>query len=77
MLNDVCEYEQNEAPIVLDSSMSERSAYFDISTPEALPARYLEAFTKKSSLVLRMLENRLGKELLLQVSINTRSCPWG
>ncbi|XP_067931725.1 transcription initiation factor TFIID subunit 2-like [Watersipora subatra] len=67
MLSDVWEYEQNEAPIVLDSSNSKSSAYFDITIPQTLPSNYLDAFTKKSCLVLRMLENRLGKELLLQV----------
>lgn len=67
MLNDVCEYEQREAPIILDSSTRIGSAYFNVSRPETLPAKYLEAYTKKSCLVLRMLENRLGKELLLQV----------
>ena len=68
MLNDVCEYEQSEAPIILDSSATIGSAYFDITRPQTLPSNYIENFTKKSCLVLRMLENRLGKELLLQVS---------
>lgn len=67
MLYDVCTYEQTEAPIVLDASSTISKAYFDISKQVTLPANYLDAFSKKACLALRMLENRLGKELLLQV----------
>lgn len=69
MLTRVCEYEQTEAPIILDASTkTEKSrAYFDISSLQTLPAEYVEIFSQKSLLILRMLENTMGKELLLQV----------
>ena len=67
-LSEVCEYEQNVCPIILDSSNTLGQAYFDITSPQTLPSKYVEIFTKKSHLILRMMENRLGKELLLQVN---------
>jgi len=67
MLLDVCNYEQRETPIILDSSTTMSRSYFDINRPQTIPSEYVNVFTKKSCLVLRMLENRLGKELLLQV----------
>ena len=67
ILDEVCDYEQNEAAIILDASTTIGRAYFDINRPQTLPHAYLQTFIKKACLILRMLENRLGKELLLQV----------
>lgn len=41
--------------------------YFPIKNLHTLSPRYLEVMRKKAHLVIRMLEHRIGYELLLQV----------
>ncbi|XP_076029935.1 TATA-box binding protein associated factor 2 isoform X2 [Oratosquilla oratoria] len=50
-----------------DSQSSKDSFYFNIRNPHACSPRYAEMYYKKAHLVIRMLEFRIGQELLLQV----------
>ncbi|CAG2104136.1 unnamed protein product [Medioppia subpectinata] len=70
-LQDVIHYEQKYRGVVLDpshQSSSETNAfYFPIKHLHTISPLYDSAHHKKSYLVIRMLENYLGRELLLQV----------
>ncbi|CAM6031463.1 unnamed protein product, partial [Sphagnum compactum] len=70
-LQDVIEYEQKYRGVVLDpsnqSSSESNSFYFPINHLHTISPLYDKAHKKKSHLVIRMLENYLGRELLLQV----------
>lgn len=66
----VCSYEVEYGGVVLDSSGSEQPGvnfHFPVNHLHTLSPTFLEIVRKKAHLVIRMLENRLGKELLLQV----------
>lgn len=67
-LQDVCEYEGKVGGLVLDPVGKETSHHFSIKSPHTVSPKYLEVFVKKALLVIRMLEFRLGSELLLQVT---------
>lgn len=54
------------APPVRPTS-SEQGFYFPIRNLHTMSPRYLEVLRKKAHLVMRMLEHRIGQELLLQV----------
>lgn len=54
----------NPAPF---NHKSEEKFYFSIRNLHTLSPMYIEALYKKASLVMRMLEHRIGQELLLQV----------
>ncbi|XP_013417168.1 transcription initiation factor TFIID subunit 2 isoform X2 [Lingula anatina] len=65
----VQEYEQQVAGIVLDPSAQENSTaklYFPVNHPHTVSPRYQAMFERKAMLVIRMLEIRIGRELLLQ-----------
>lgn len=81
-LADVVKYEEEFGGIILDPSQvpssqptpfgSSRSSdnsnfYFPIRSLHTLSPKYLEVLKKKAHLVIRMLEHRIGQELLLQV----------
>ncbi len=70
-MQDVIEYEQKYRGVVLDpsnqSSSETNSFYFPIKHLHTISPLYDKAHKKKSYLVIRMLENYLGRELLLQV----------
>ena len=70
-LQDVIHYEQNYRGVVLDpsqqSSSETNSFYFPIKHLHTISPLYDKAHKKKSLLVIRMLEDYLGRELLLQV----------
>ncbi|OQR68760.1 transcription initiation factor TFIID subunit 2-like, partial [Tropilaelaps mercedesae] len=66
----VCSYEVEYGGVVLDSSGSEQPGvnfHFPVNHLHTLSPTFIEIVRKKAHLVIRMLENRLGKELLLQV----------
>ena len=64
----VKEYESEVGPIVLDPSAARESYhYFPIKNPHTVSPKYCDVFYKKAHLVIRMLENRIGRELLIQV----------
>lgn len=42
--------------------------YFPIKNLHTMSPRYIEVLRKKAHLIMRMLEHRIGQELLLQVS---------
>jgi transcription initiation factor TFIID subunit 2 len=44
--------------------------YFPIRNLHTMSPKYLEVLRKKAHLVMRMLEHRIGQELLLQVNKN-------
>ncbi|CAH1772868.1 unnamed protein product [Owenia fusiformis] len=67
-LQSVIDYEQNVCGIVLDPSSSlEHCTYFPIRHPHTISPRYAQMMEKKAHLVIRMLELRIGPELLTQV----------
>lgn len=41
--------------------------YFSVKNPHACSPRYIELYYKKSQLIMRMLEIRIGQELMMQV----------
>ena len=43
--------------------------YFPVRNLHTMSPKYLEVLRKKAHLVMRMLEHRIGQELLLQVSV--------
>uniref|UniRef100_A0A2C9LKD2 Transcription initiation factor TFIID subunit 2 n=1 Tax=Biomphalaria glabrata TaxID=6526 RepID=A0A2C9LKD2_BIOGL len=66
-LLEVSEYEQQMGNVVLDPTKHGSNHHFHIQSPHTLSPRYIEMFCKKARLVMRMLEIRIGTELLLQV----------
>lgn len=69
-LNEVIDYEQKYGGIVLDpwhQRPGDNSFYFSNRNLHTFSPLYDDAYTKKSILVIRMLEDRIGRELLLQV----------
>ncbi|GFR89331.1 transcription initiation factor TFIID subunit 2, partial [Elysia marginata] len=71
-VQEVCKYEHEVGPVVLDPSQqldSVVSAHhpFWCGSPHTLSPRYAEVLAKKARLIVRMLEMRIGTELLLQV----------
>ena len=68
----MCKYEQEVGPVVLDPSRQSDSTSsshhpFWCGSPHTLSPRYAEVLAKKARLIVRMLEMRIGTELLLQV----------
>lgn len=68
----VIEYEQKYGGIVLDETMglinrSKNSFHFSTQCPHTISPFFDEAHKNKSFLVIRMLEDRIGRTLLLQV----------
>ncbi|KAL0273010.1 UNVERIFIED_CONTAM: hypothetical protein PYX00_005790 [Menopon gallinae] len=82
-LGDIVKYEEQFGGIILDPSQvptsnptssfggvrsSENSSfYFPIRSLHTLSPKYAEVLKKKAHLVIRMMEHRIGQELLLQV----------
>lgn len=74
-LKEVMGYEEQYGGIVLDPWQPPASGtriepnvfYFPVRNVHTMSPRYIEVMRKKSHLVLRMLEQRIGQELLLQV----------
>ena len=66
----LCKYEEDYGGIVLDSSQTEQPGlnfHFPVNHLHTFSPYFLSVVKMKAHLVIRMLENRLGKELLLQV----------
>ncbi|XP_048519064.1 transcription initiation factor TFIID subunit 2-like [Dendroctonus ponderosae] len=55
-------------PPQANQSKNEEKFYFSIRSLHTMSSMYIEALHKKAMLVMRMLEHRIGLELLLQVS---------
>jgi len=49
------------------TSGGEAGFYFYLQNPHLVSPEYLQIYAKKAHLVIRMLENRIGSQLLLQV----------
>jgi transcription initiation factor TFIID subunit 2 len=70
LLNEVVEYEQKYGGFPLDPTAHKNSQsdfYFSTKSLQTMSPLYLDAYVKKSTLVIRMMEDRIGKELMLQV----------
>lgn len=72
MYKKVIEYEQKNGGIILDNSRHYRLSdpspfYFSINHFYTYSPHYEEAHRMKACLIIRMLEDRIGKELLMQV----------
>ena len=64
----VCVYENTRQGIILDpSSHTDSNAHFCLRFPQTISPAYMSAFHKKTHLVVRMLEQRIGQEVLLTV----------
>lgn len=67
-------YEDTHGGIVMDPSQSSSSKsshhnfHFPLQNIHTISPKYLYMMRKKAHLVIRMLENRIGFEMLLQVS---------
>ena len=66
-LGEVCEYEAKVGGIILDPSSRDSNHHFSVRNYHNVSPRYYNMFKKKAQLIMRMLEFRLGTELLLQV----------
>ena len=70
MLKEVQEYEKEQGGVVLDpSAVRDSFTYFPAWNPHTIPQTYAHMLKNKSILVIRMLELRIGLELLLQVRL--------
>ncbi|KAK7101291.1 hypothetical protein V1264_024091 [Littorina saxatilis] len=67
LVKEVSDYEQQVGGILLDPSRRESNLPFSVKNAHTVSPRYAEMMEKKSLLVIRMLELRIGTELLLQV----------
>ncbi|KAL4236698.1 Transcription initiation factor TFIID subunit 2 [Mactra antiquata] len=65
-LKEINEYEAQVGGILLDPSTG-HNQYFSCYQPQTMSPLYLEMYRKKSVLIIRMLEARIGATLLLQV----------
>lgn len=79
-LKEVIEYEEEHGGILLDDNTNKKGSggsvtasnrgnelYFPCKTLHTLSPHYAMILRKKAHLVIRMLEQRMGQELLLQV----------
>ncbi|XP_077546800.1 transcription initiation factor TFIID subunit 2-like [Haemaphysalis longicornis] len=67
-LKEVIAYEQEAGGIILDpSSRDNLPFHFPVTNLHTMSPKYSEVLRAKSHLVIRMLEDRIGRELLLQV----------
>ncbi|GAB6030287.1 Transcription initiation factor TFIID subunit 2 [Chamberlinius hualienensis] len=69
-LQHVIDYEQKYGGILVDcsgTSTPNEAFYFSTRHMHTLSWKYIRAMTRKAHLVIRMLEDRIGRELLLQV----------
>lgn len=64
-------YENEVGPIVLDPSFSRDSPslYFSTKHPHTVSPQYNDVYARKAALIIRMVELRIGRELLLQVGL--------
>ena len=67
LVKEVSDYEQQVGGILLDPSRRESNLPFSVKNAHTVSPRYAEMMEKKALLVIRMLELRIGTELLLQV----------
>uniref|UniRef100_A0A182YPI7 Transcription initiation factor TFIID subunit 2 n=1 Tax=Anopheles stephensi TaxID=30069 RepID=A0A182YPI7_ANOST len=57
----------NNSPAAPQKAYNDNPFYFPIKNLHTMSPKYIEMMRKKSHLVIRMLEHRIGQELLLQV----------
>ncbi|KAJ8315654.1 hypothetical protein KUTeg_007804 [Tegillarca granosa] len=66
-LKEVHKYEHNIGGIVLDPSMKDGPHHFSVKNSHTISPNYTTVFSKKALLIIRMLEMRIGAQLLIQV----------
>ena len=66
-LKEITDFENRVGGILLDSSVKDSNHHFSIRNSHTVSPHYTEVFAKKSLLVMRMLEIRIGAQLLIQV----------
>ncbi|KAK3090048.1 hypothetical protein FSP39_008810, partial [Pinctada imbricata] len=66
-LKDVQEFENRVGGIILDPSKRDSNHHFSIRNSHTVSHKYRQVFCKKAMLVTRMLEQRIGFQLLVQV----------
>lgn len=71
-MEEVCAFEHNTQPIVLDPSLAPLSGRSQnhsqrLHSPQLASPDFVVAYNKKATLAIRILELRLGPEVLLQV----------
>ncbi|KAH6921855.1 hypothetical protein HPB50_005416 [Hyalomma asiaticum] len=66
-LKEVTAYEQEAGGIILDPSGCDVPFHFPVTNLHTMSPKYAEMLRAKAHLVIRMLEDRIGRELLLQV----------
>lgn len=59
---------------MLDPTKRDSNHHFSIKSPHTVSPRYMEAFRSKCFLVMRMLEQRIGEQLLIQVPYLRNEC---
>ena len=69
MMKEVQDYEHRVGGIVLDPSAKQGTHHFSVWHRQLLSPKYFEIFQKKSHLIMRMFEMRIGQQLLIQVYI--------
>lgn len=67
ILKEVSDYEQQVGGILLSPSKRDSNLPFSVKNAHTVSPRYADMLEKKALLVIRMLELRIGTELLLQV----------
>ncbi|ESP05566.1 hypothetical protein LOTGIDRAFT_228096 [Lottia gigantea] len=66
ILKEVADYENKVGGIVLDPTKKESNVHYSTKNPHTISPMYAEMFYKKATLVIRILEHRIGTELILQ-----------
>lgn len=66
-LKEVHNYEHNIGGIVLDPSTKDGPHHFSIKNSHTISPSYTTVYSKKALLIIRMLEIRIGAQLLIQV----------
>lgn len=54
-------------PLSQSSSANKDTFYFSVKNPHASSPHYIDVYYKKAHLIIRMLEFRIGQELMMQV----------
>lgn len=69
-MKEVCDYEQQNGIVLDPSAIKDTSLlHFSARNPHLVSPEYGNIFCKKAHLVIRILEIRIGYELLLQVNV--------
>ena len=68
-MKEVQEYERRVGGIILDPSAKQGTHHFSVWHRQTISPKYAETFQKKSHLIMRMFELKIGQQLLIQVNL--------